>query len=290
MKKSRLALLLAAVMSISLLVGCGAPKPESAPQADSESASVAEPADEPEVLPDVAPTETFDELIVGLDDTFAPMGFRDEGGNLVGFDIDLANAVGEEMGVAIKFQPINWDAKEMELETRKIDCVWNGMSRNPEREASMTLSQDYLTNKLAIVSTADVTITALEQLADYKLGTQVESSALAVVQASDVYPSIKENLSEYPTYDEVILDMQAGRIQVMIVDEVLWQYKENNLNTKFNVSSVDFGEDFYTIGFRKDDAELCAKVEAAIKAIKESGKGTEISEKWFGSDRLLEMK
>ena len=70
-------------------------------------------------------------LVIGLDDTFAPMGFRDEAGNLVGFDIDLAKAVCEKLGVEAVFQPISWDAKEMELSTGRIDCIWNGMSVTP---------------------------------------------------------------------------------------------------------------------------------------------------------------
>ena len=72
-----------------------------------------------------------DTLVVGLDDTFAPMGFRDENGDLVGFDIDLANAVGKELGMKVEFKPIDWDAKEIELESGTIDCVWNGMSVTP---------------------------------------------------------------------------------------------------------------------------------------------------------------
>ena len=229
-------------------------------------------------------------LIVGLDDTFAPMGFRDEKNNLVGFDIDLANAVGKQMGVTIQFQPIDWDSKEMELEAKKIDCIWNGMSRTPAREESMTLSQNYLNNKIIIMTAPDVTITSKEDLAKYNIGTQAKSAALEVIQADSVYASIKDKLAEYPTYDEVILDMQAGRIQVMIVDEVLGQYKNNNLETKFNVSEVDFGEDFYVIGFRKDDTELCKEVEAALKVLCENGKAAEISQKWFGADLVLDIQ
>ncbi|MCE2603887.1 transporter substrate-binding domain-containing protein, partial [Pseudomonas aeruginosa] len=84
------------------------------------------------------------ELIVGLDDTFAPMGFRDESNNLVGFDIDLATAVCKELGVKVKFQPINWDSKDMELTSKNIDCIWNGMSITPERIEGMSLSNKYL--------------------------------------------------------------------------------------------------------------------------------------------------
>ncbi|MDR1156857.1 MAG: amino acid ABC transporter substrate-binding protein [Oscillospiraceae bacterium] len=258
----RIACLLSFVLCLALTAGCA----PAGPKAD---------------LPD--------ELIIGLDDTFAPMGFRDEAGGLVGFDIDLANAVGEELGVKIRFQPIDWDAKEMELSSRNIDCIWNGMSRTPEREESMTLSKNYLNNRIVIMTNPDVQITSKEQLSDFKIGTQAESSALEVVQGDPVYPSIEANLSEYRTYDECILDMQAGRIDVMIVDEVLGQYKNSKLAVKLNVASVDFGDDYYVIGFRKEDTELCAQVEEALRAVKASGKGAEIGSTWFGEDLLLDI-
>ena len=91
-------------------------------------------------------------LIVGLDDTFAPMGFRDESNNLVGFDIDLAKAVGENLGVEIEFKPIDWDAKELELSSKNIDCIWNGMSATDERQQNMSLTKKYLNNKIIIMS------------------------------------------------------------------------------------------------------------------------------------------
>ena len=82
--------------------------------------------------------ENNGELVVGLDDTFAPMGFRDENNELVGFDIDLANAVGEQLGVKITFRPIDWDAKEMELESKNVDCLWNGMSATEKTGKNVT--------------------------------------------------------------------------------------------------------------------------------------------------------
>ncbi|MDR0362288.1 MAG: amino acid ABC transporter substrate-binding protein [Planctomycetota bacterium] len=244
---------------------------------------------------ELAGLATPGKFVVGLDDTFAPMGFRDPAGNLVGFDIDLARAVGGEMGVEVVFQPVDWSAKEMELATKNIDCVWNGMSRTPEREVSMTLSKDYLNNRMVIMTVPNVSITSLDQLADYQIGTQAASSGLDMVKKSPIYPKIAGNLHEYATYDECILDMQAGRLDAMVVDEVLGQYKNNNLGTAFNIASVDFGDDFYVIGFRRhpDNAaneELRKAVEDAIQKIVASGKGEEISKKWFGANLLLGMK
>lgn len=235
-------------------------------------------------------------LVVGLDDTFAPMGFRDPAGNLVGFDIDLAKAVGEAMGVEIVFQPVDWSTKEMELATRNIDCLWNGMSRTKEREISMTLSQSYLNNKLVVMTNPGVNIASMDDLAKYQVGTQAASSALEAVKANPVYAKIQANLHEYGTYDECLLDMRADRIQAMVVDEVLGQYKNKNLGNVLNVAPVDFGDDFYVIGFRRDrennsaNEQLCKAVETALKSVIASGKGAEISKKWFGADLLLNIK
>lgn len=228
------------------------------------------------------------ELVIGLDDTFAPMGFQDENNELVGFDIDLATAVCEELGVKAVFQPIDWKAKEMELSTGKIDCVWNGMSITPERQETMSLSNPYLNNKIIVMTNQGVEIADKEDLANYKLGTQADSSALEVIKADPVYASIQGQLTEYDTYDQVIMDMQAGRLDAMIVDEVLGQYKNTQMDNAFGVASFDFGDDLYAIGFRKGDAELTKAVNDAIQACIDSGKAAEVSEKWFGADIMVQ--
>ena len=234
-------------------------------------------------------------MVVGLDDTFAPMGFRDASGNLTGFDIDLAKAVGEEMGLEIVFQPVDWSTKEMELASGNVDCLWNGMSRTKEREAGMTLSQNYLNNKLVVMTNPDVKMETMDQLAEHQIGTQAASSALEAVKANPIYSRLQGNLHEYATYDDCILDMKADRIQAMVVDEVLGQYKNNNLGGIFKIAPVDFGDDYYVVGFRRDadngkNEQLCKAVEAALKAVIASGKGAELSKKWFGADLLLEIK
>ena len=112
--------------------------------------------DKEEALTGWAYIEDKGTLIVGLDDTFAPMGFRDEAGNLVGFDIDLANAVAAKLGVEVVFQPIDWNTKEAKLEDGTIDLVWNGMTITPERSAQMCVSVPYLYNKqVAVILKSD---------------------------------------------------------------------------------------------------------------------------------------
>lgn len=228
------------------------------------------------------------EMIIGLDDTFAPMGFRDEDGNLVGFDIDLATAVCEYLGVDATFQPINWDSKELELESKKIDCIWNGMSATPERMESMSLSNKYLNNKIVIMALDDsVKVEKASDLANYNIGTQADSAALETMAADPDYDTFSENVTEYKTYDQALMDMQAGRLDCIVVDQVLGEYKNSKLQEKMIVCDYDFGDDYYAIGFRAEDKELTAKVNEAIKALIDDGTAAEISEKWFGKDIVV---
>lgn len=227
-------------------------------------------------------------LIIGLDDTFAPMGFRNESGELVGFDIDLANAVGEVLGIQIEFQPISWNAKEMMLSSKRIDCVWNGMSATAERQEQMALTSQYLNNIIRIASLdASINVKSAAELASLKIGIQSDSAALEMVMANADYDSFKANITEYPTYDEAILDMQAGRVDVIIVDQVLADYKNTKMSTPMTFSDFEFGDDFYAIGCRKGDLALAAKISEAIGTLIDNGKAAEISEKWFGTNIVI---
>lgn len=289
MKKIFSLVLSAALLGVVLTAcgGSGAGASSAAGSASTPSSASASAAGSSAYGTTLADIQTKGELVIGLDDTFAPMGFRDESGELVGFDIDLAMAVCEELGVKATFQPIDWDAKEMELSSGNIDCIWNGMSVTPEREEAMSLSQAYLNNKIVIMTKEGVTISAKEDLANYNIGIQAGSAALEAVTNDAVYESIRDKITEYPTYDEVILDMQAGRLDCMIIDEVYGGYKNAKLDNVFAVSEVDFGDDLYAIGFRKGDTELTQAVNDAINALIESGKAAEISEAWFGADIVV---
>ncbi len=232
--------------------------------------------------------ENNGKLVVGLDDTFAPMGFRTEEGELVGFDIDLANAVGEELGVAIEFKPIVWDAKEMELDGKKIDVIWNGMSKTPERVEKMNLSKPYFNNSIVIMTLADKRIASKADLAGKNIGTQAASAALEMIQADAIYGDIVDGLAEYDTYDEAVMDLDTGRLDAVIIDKVAGMYKANLKAGTYAFAEEDFGEDLYVIGMRKGEDALTEKVNAALDAVIASGKAAEISKEWFGEDLVLQ--
>ena len=282
-------LCLSALLAGALLAGCGGAAPAAGSvSAGASSASAPQSESAGGYTTTLADIRQKGTLVIGLDDTFAPMGFRDESGELVGFDIDLANAVCEQLGVTAEFQPIDWDSKEMALAAGTIDCVWNGMSITPERQEAMSLSQAYLNNKIVILCKEGVTIEAKEDLANYNIGIQAGSAALEAVQADEaLYAAIEGQLTEYPTYDEVILDVQAGRLDCMIIDEVYGGYKNAQLGGIFTVAPVDFGDDLYAIGFRKADAELTQAVNEALNALIEDGTATQISEAWFDADIVV---
>ena len=264
-------LLLALLASLALMAGCGNNDVQDG-DADADGQDAAK--------------ET---LVVGLDDAFAPMGFRDEQGNLVGFDIDLATAVADELGMQAEFKPIDWNAKEMELKAGTIDCVWNGMSITPERQENMALTNKYLNNKIVLMALADsdIDVTSAKELADLKIGTQVDSSALQMLMANEAYESFKDNISEYETYDTAIMDLKAGRVDVIAVDQVLGEYTNNNLGGEMKECTYSLGDDYYVIGFEKSNTALRDKVNDAIKAVIDSGKAAEISSKWFGKDIVV---
>lgn len=262
------------VFGMTAMVGCGNTK-QAADKDNSE-------------LTGWAYIEDKGELIIGLDDTFAPMGFRDESGNLVGFDIDLANAVGEQLGVKVTFQPIDWDAKEMELTSKRIDCIWNGMSVTDERMKKMALTDKYINNSIIVMAKDNtVKVEKAEDLAKYNVGTQADSSALEVLKSNAAYDTYADNISEYKTYDEAIMDMQAGRIDCIAVDQVLGEYKNTKLDKKMVVCDYGFGDDFYAIGCRVEDTDVAAKLTEALAVVIKSGKAEEISNKWFGRNIVI---
>ncbi|MDD4504166.1 MAG: transporter substrate-binding domain-containing protein, partial [Clostridiaceae bacterium] len=137
------------VIMAALIVGCS----------NGNAAATSETSEQ------AAKSEDKTELVLGLDDTFAPMGFRDEKGELVGFDIDLANEVASRIGVTLKFQPIDWSMKETELNAGNIDFIWNGYSITDERKEKVAFSKPYLENSQIIVTLADSPVNTKADLA-----------------------------------------------------------------------------------------------------------------------------
>ncbi len=163
-------------------------------------------------------------LILGLDDSFPPMGFRDEAGDIVGFDIDLATEVAERLGVELVLQPIDWDAKEMELSSDKIDCIWNGMTVNDERIATMFFTKPYIANEQVVIVPGDSGIATFADLTGKTVGLQKGSSSLDALNKNEDLASSLAEIVEYTDNVTAFLDLKAGRIDAFVVDEVAGRY------------------------------------------------------------------
>ncbi len=223
-------------------------------------------------------------VVMGLDDTFAPMGFRDEKGDLVGFDIDLAREVATRAGWDISFQPIDWSMKETELNAGNIDLIWNGYSITEERKEKVNFSKPYLANSQIVITLSDSDIESLSDLEGKLVATQAESSSL---DAARSIPGLIESfeggkLIEYATFNEVFNDLESGRAKAIIADEVLARYYMANKGADgYKVLKENLGPEEFGIGVRKDDADLLTELDDALNAMKEDGKYDEIYEKWF---------
>lgn len=234
-------------------------------------------------------TLDYDKIIVGLDDTFAPLGFRDEEGNLVGVDVELMEATGEIMGIPFELQPIDWSMKETELANKNIDMIWNGYTITEERKEKVAFSQSYLNNRQVVVTMANSDINTLADLTDKTVAAQAESSAIDAINSKPEIAQTFKSLGEFETNDQCLMDLEAGRTDAVVADEVIIRYYVSKKGEeKYKILEEDFGKEEYGIGVRKEDTALLEALNVALDTLKENGTTKEISEKWFGSDIIME--
>lgn len=235
---------------------------------------------------DLAGIKAKGKLVIGLDDTFAPMGFKDDKGEIVGFDIDLAKEVAKRLGVEAEFKPTEWSGIVFELKGKKIDVVWNGMTITEERKAQIAFSNPYMSNSQIIVTLTNSPLTKKEDLKSKNIGLQLGSSSFDAVSADPISKEFKE-IKKYSTNVEALLDLEAGRIDAVVLDEIVARYyiaqKEKKDNkTIFKVLDGDFGKEEYGIGIRKEDSELKKAIDEKLDEMKKDGSYDKIYEKWFG--------
>lgn len=224
------------------------------------------------------------EFILGLDDSFPPMGFVNEDQEIVGFDVDVAKEVASRMGVELKLQSISWDAKEQELATKNIDCIWNGFTRNSEREKNLTLSDTYMLNTQVVVVLADSEVSSLEDLAGKSVVIQNGSTASDAVDANEEF---KNSLGELILVDDnvqALMDLSIGGSDAVVLDEVVARYYTEGEEGKYRILDVSLADEEYAIGFRKGEEALCEKVNEILAEIAADGTLEKISETWFGKD------
>ncbi|MBR2079576.1 MAG: transporter substrate-binding domain-containing protein [Clostridia bacterium] len=270
MKKKSIALILAALAVIMCfaLAACGG-----------TGAGGNEPStDAPEVASDLDYIKEKGEMIIGYTE-FAPMNYKNDAGEFVGFETDFAKAVCEELGVEAKFQLISWEAKETELAAKTIDCIWNGMTITPERLEAMSISTPYMANKQVLIVKAENADKYLkpEDMDGAKIVAEIESAGEGVAKEDAFFA--KAQYTSVADQATALMEVASGVSDGCVVDYVLsigMIGEGTDYEDLVVVDSLAFADEEYGIAFRKD-SDTTAAVNEAISALVANGKLQEIA-------------
>lgn len=276
MKRKVISVLIAAGMMISLFSGCGSKDSAADAPAETKKESQEEAKGE---------KTTF---TVGFDAEYPPYGYMDENGEYTGFDLELAEAVCELEGWELVKKPINWDSKDMELNSGSIDCIWNGFTMNG-REEEYTFSVPYVDNSQVIVVAKDAGIEKLTDLAGKTVGVQAASAALDVLQSEEGQKALADTfaaLNEFADYNTAFTELQAGALDALAIDIGVAQYQLKSRGEGFVMLEETLNKEQYAIGFKKGNQELCDIVNADLQKLTDEGKVQELAEKYEIADMV----
>ena len=234
---------------------------------------------------DTATANDENTFIVGFDAEFPPYGYKDDSGNYVGFDLDLAKEVCERNNWTFKAQPIDWDAKDAELDSGSIDCIWNGFTING-RENDYTWSDAYIDNKQVIVVKSDSGIKSLADLAGKNVETQKDSSALAALQGDNkTLADTFSTLTEVADYNTAFMDLESGACDAVAIDIGVAQYQVSSKDNPDDFTILDeiISSEQYGIGFKKGNDALKDQVQATLDEMFEDGTVLKIAENYSDS-------
>ena len=276
------ALLLASVLCLSVFVGCGS-KPAAAPSAAPSAAAT------PAAKTDWNYISGKGTMTAGIT-LFAPMNYKDTTGKLIGFETEFTEAVAKELGVTVKFQEIQWASKEIELSSKNIDCIWNGMTITDERKANMDFSVAYMANKQVMVVKA-ANVNKYSDLANLKgaiVVAEKESAGEDVAKSEAAFKTA--NYTPVASQAKVLMEVAAGTADVGIIDYVMTTGsigKGTDYEGLSVVPAKEFAKEQYGIAFRKGSPETVAKVNAVIQKLADNGTLAKIATKYKLQDLIL---
>lgn len=223
-------------------------------------------------------------VVVGLDDSFVPMGFERKNGQLAGYDIDLAKAVFKLYGMKVSFQTIDWSMNATELRNGTIDLIWNGFSITPERQKKLAFSRPYLKNRQILVVRKNSQIHNFAQMQGKQLGMQTGSTAEQWYESSQKILKAKQSVL-YDQLPNAFLDLNSGRIQGLLLDEVYAKYYIAKLAKSHNyriIVNKQVPADLFGVGMRKGDRTLRRKINHGLAVLQKNGTLAALNKKWFG--------
>jgi polar amino acid transport system substrate-binding protein len=223
----------------------------------------------------------------GYDKDFPPYSYIGDDGETTGFDVELAQAVCDYYGWEYQGVPINWDAKDAELESGSIDCIWSGFTKSPDREPKFAWSEPYSINTIKIMVLDGSEIKTKADLEGKKVGVQGSTSAQEMCETPEAEGGCQELAATFDggvpmafdTYTIAVNELKAGTIDAIAIDETTGNYQMTKVEGLKYIDD-DICDEIYAIGFRTDDTVLRDKVNEALKALAENGKMDEIGKKY----------
>ena len=272
------AVLMAAAM-VFTMAGCGSSK-------DADTSAKKETKTE-----DSKDKENSDkQFIVGFDAEYPPYGYKDDNGEYVGFDLDLAQEVCARNGWELVKQPIDWDSKDMELNSGSIDCIWNGFTMTG-REDDYTWSKPYVDNSIVVVVKEGSGIEKKEDLAGKVVAVQADSSGLAALtDEEDNEENLKlaasfSDLQQVADYNTAFMNLEAGAVEAIEVDIGVADYQLES-RTGFVMLDDKIRTEQYAVGFKLGNEELRDQVQSTLDEMVKDGTFDDIAKKWDLSDMV----
>jgi polar amino acid transport system substrate-binding protein len=267
MKMKKLLSLLLALIMIVALAACGAPKEEKQDQKTAENQNQS----------DLAYVKENGEMVIGYT-VYAPMNYTDENGTFTGFDTELATLVCEKLGVKPKFVEINWDTKEVELNAKSIDCIWNGLTIDEDRKANMELTKPYVKNAQVVLMKADAAYNGTASLVGKTVVAEQGSAGEKTIQGD-------ANLAQ-ATYvpkkaqTDCLMEVKAGTADAAILDLTLAKTMTGEGTNYTDLKIMDrLGEENYGVAFRKG-SDVAQAVNQVFDELVANGKMAELAEKY----------
>lgn len=274
MKKKILSLILATTMVVVMAAGCGS-KDNTSTTDDTKTEDTAS-------TEGVADESERTTLTVGFDAEYPPFGYMDDNGEYVGFDLDTAQLVCDNLGWELIKKPINWDSKDMELNSGNIDCIWNGFTING-REDDYTWSDAYLNNDQVMVVSADSGITTLADLTGKNVVVQAASAALDALNSEDnqELTASFNSLTENPDYNTAFMNIDSGAADAVAVDIGVAKYQlAQREEGKYIIIEEPIQSEQYGIGFKLGNESLRDTVWAEVMKLYEAGEIDKLAEQY----------
>lgn len=223
---------------------------------------------------------------VGFDAEYPPYGYMDDNGEYTGFDLELAQAVCDMEGWELVKTPIDWDSKDMELDSGSIDCIWNGFTING-REDDYEWTQAYADNSQVIVIAEDSGIASLADLAGKTVGVQAASAALELLQGDQAdLAGTFSGLQEFADYNSAFVELQAGSVDAVAMDIGVANYQLKTRGEGYKILDEVLNSEQYGVGFKKGNTELCEIVDKDLTKLAEDGTVAKLAEKYDISDLI----